>query len=231
MRRSSPLRALSILLATALAGPGLVAAGDDPARPPAAVELFDGRTLDGWKPAGGTGAGSVGVKDGAIALGAGNPITAVTSTRASLPTKDYVLTFEARRTAGNDFFAAATFPVRDSFVTLVGGGWGGSVTGLSMIDGASASENVTNHFVKYQNGTWYAFEVAVTGRAIRCRVDGADVFAFDAEDAQITTRLEMRSQRPLGFASYRSAGEVRNVRIRPLAPAEVVEVDAKARRD
>ena len=117
------------------------------------------------------------------------------------PTTDYELTFEARRTEGGDFFAAATFPVGASFLTLVNGGWGGSVTGLSSINGADASENETNRFVKYQNGTWYRFRVRVTDAVVRCRLDDKEIFAVRHEGQQLKTRVEVRGCQPLGFAS------------------------------
>lgn len=220
-----------IVIGLALAGVPDIRAGDEPARAAAPAVLFDGRSLDGWKPLAGKSGGTVAAADGAITLGAGDPMTGATSTRADLPKVDYSLKFEARRTKGNDFFAAATFPVEESFVTLVTGGWGGSVTGLSLINGASAVENATNHFVKYQNDTWYAFEVQVTAKVIRCRVDGKEVFAFDHRDTQLTTRIETRGNQPLGFASYRSTGQIRRVEVRPLSAAEIAEVDARADAD
>jgi hypothetical protein len=36
---------------------------------------------------------------------------------------------------GSDFFAALTFPVNDLFCTLINGGWGGMLVGLSSLDG------------------------------------------------------------------------------------------------
>ena len=166
-----------------------------------------------------------------MTLATGNPMTGVTCERVDLPKTNYTLTFEARRTAGNDFFAAATFPVGSSFVTLVNGGWGGSVTGLSLVNGANASENATNHFVKYQNDIWYTFEIQVTDSAIRCLVDGKEVFVLDHADTQLTTRIETRGNQPLGFASYRSAGEIRNIKVKPMTPAEVAEVNARIKTD
>ena len=227
MRSACRPRPLSLVgLFVALIAPGFGGAGDDPARPPAPIHLFDGRTLDGWKPVVGPRNGTVTVVDGVLALAEGGPITEITSTRADLPRTNYALTFEAKRTAGTDFFAAATFPVGASYVTLVNGGWGGSVTGLSMINGASAAENATNHFVKYQNDVWYAFTIQVTDRVIRCLVDGREVFAFDHEDTQLKTRIEMRANEPLGFAAYRSAGLIKQIRIKPLDAKEVAEANA-----
>ena len=71
-----------------------------------------------------------------------------------------------------------------SFITLVNGGWGGSVTGLSSLNGADASENETRKFVKYQNNTWYRFRVHVTGEVIRCWIDDKEPFGVNYQDVQ-----------------------------------------------
>lgn len=203
---------------------GLIGAGDDPPKP---MALFDGKTLDGWRPTKGSPPEAVRVADGVITLATGSPMTGITSTRGDLPKIDYLLSYEARRTQGNDFFAAATFPVRESFVTLVAGGWGGSVTGLSLINGSSAAENPTNHFIRYANDTWYRFEVAVTARAVQVRIDGKEVFTFDHADTELKTRIESRANEPLGFASWRSTGQVRRAEVRPLTPDEIKKVESR----
>ena len=102
---------------------------------------------------------------------AGDPMTGVTTTFKDLPRTDYELSYEARRVKGNDFFAAATFPVGENFLTFVNGGWGGSVTGISSIGGADASENETGRSFDYKEGTWYRFRVRVTSKAVRCWID------------------------------------------------------------
>ncbi len=77
MRSVCRLRPLSLVgLILALISPGSGGAGDDPARPPAPIHLFDGRTLEGWKPVVGPRNGTVTAVDGgAIALAGGGPIT------------------------------------------------------------------------------------------------------------------------------------------------------------
>jgi len=97
--------------------------------------LFDGKNLEGWKKCDFYKAGEVKVEDGMIIMSKGVSMSGVTSTRQDLPTTNYELSYEAMRLAGRDFFAAATFPVGKSYITLVNGGWGGGVTGLSNLDG------------------------------------------------------------------------------------------------
>jgi hypothetical protein len=195
--------------------------------PPARV-LFDGKSLDGWKRVESFKAGAVKVADGAIVLETGGPMSAVVSTLADLPKVDYEFSFEAKRTEGRDFFAAATFPVGDSFITLINGGWGGSVTGLSSLNGSDASENETRRFIKYEDNTWYRFRVQVTAKVIRGWVDDKETFAVNYEGQQVKTRIETRGHQPLGFASYRTAGAVRAVKVRKLIEAEIAATNKAA---
>jgi hypothetical protein len=192
---------------------------------PGRLVLFDGKSLDGWKKTGFTGAGAVKVEGGAILLNAGRPMTGITSTRRDLPTTNYELSYEAMRLTGRDFFAAGTFPVGKSFLTLVNGGWGGSVTGLSSLDGADASENETGRFFPYRDKTWYRFRVRVTGAMIRCWIDDHEVIALDHQGRQLGTRIETRANQPLGFATWETGGALRTIEVRMLTPAEVAAVN------
>ena len=51
--------------------------------------------------------------------------------RGDLPRVPYRLSVEATRLYGADFFLGVTFPVSEGHLTLVLGGWGGMVSGLS----------------------------------------------------------------------------------------------------
>src|SRR4051794_2163639 len=159
---------------------------------PKAIVLFDGKTLDGWKKTVFSRDAEVTVEDGTLVMAAGEPMTGVVTTRKDLPTSNYELTYEARRLQGADFFAAATFPVGKSFITLVNGGWGGNVTGLSSINGADASENETTQGYEYKNQTWYRFRVRVTAAVIAVAIDGKDVFAVNHKEREVGTRIETR---------------------------------------
>jgi hypothetical protein len=188
---------------------------------PAEMVLFDGKSLEGWVVTDFFGHGAVEVADGQIRLGQGDPMTGVTTTRTDLPTLDYELSYEARRVSGSDFFAAATFPVGTGFLTFVNGGWGGQLTGLSSLDGADASENETGRSYDYKNDTWYRFRVRVTAAAVRCDIDLKEVVAARIAGRQARTRIEVRSNQPLGFASYDTTGAIRNVHVRKLSADEI----------
>lgn len=190
------------------------------------IVLFDGaKGLEGWKKTDFEHAGDVAARDGRMVLAAGRPMTGVTATRKDILRTNYELSYEAMRLEGGDFFAAATFPVGKSCVTLINGGWGGFVTGLSSLNGMDASENETTCSIEYKNNQWYHFRVHVTGRVVRCWLDGKEVIAVAHEDKHVGTRVETRPCEPLGFAAWKTAGAVRNVSMRPLTAAEAAADD------
>jgi hypothetical protein len=154
-------------------------------------------------------------------MNVGGPMTGITATRQDLPKVDYELTYEAMRFSGVDFFAAATFPVGASHITLVNSGWGGNVTGLSSLNGMDASENETTQAIKYANKTWYRFRVRVTASVIRCWIDDKEIVAVNYKDQRVGTRIETRANEPLGFATWETGGALRKIEIRLLAPAEI----------
>ena len=218
--RSQIARMVAVLALLAQA-PDLLSAQDETQK----IALFDGKTLDGWKPADFFGAGEVTIQDGAILMKQGNKMTGFTTTRKDLPKTNYELTYEAQRIDGSDFFAAATFPVGTAFITLVNGGWGGSITGLSSLDGSDASENNSSRFFKYENGKWYRFRVWVTDKTIRGWINDQSVVRVNYEGRHVSTRIESRRNQPLGFATYDSTGSIRAIAIRPLAEKEIEEAN------
>jgi hypothetical protein len=182
--------------------------------------LFDGKSLDGWKPAPFTNAGDVRVENGSIILAPGKPLTGVNWT-GELPKSDYEVRFEAMRMQGNDFFASLTFPVKNSFATWVTGGWGGDIVGMSSIDGWDASDNETRTYFNFENDRWYAFRLSVTDHRIRAWIDEQPVFDVAINGRTISLRpgpIELSA--PFGFAAYNTRGAIRKVELRILRPAQ-----------
>jgi len=97
------------------------------AQPPATVAgegwrpLFDGHSLAGWRITEFGGQGRVTVRKGLLLLSAGTPFTGVHWTNDP-PKMNYEISLEAMRVSGSDFFCGLTFPVRDSFCSLIVGG-------------------------------------------------------------------------------------------------------------
>ena len=119
-----------------------------------AEALFDGKTLGGWRPSKFSGQGAVKVENGTLVLESGNDLTGITWAGADLPTSNYELTLQAMRAGGSDFFAGITFPVDKSFCSLILGGWGGNVVGLSSINDLDASENSTSQSMVFEKERW-----------------------------------------------------------------------------
>jgi hypothetical protein len=179
--------------------------------------LFDGKTLDGWKEAPFTARGKVSVDNGTVVLGTGY-MTGIAWTR-SFPTANYEIRYEAARIQGGDFFGAITFPVHDSFCTLVNGGWGGMIVGLSSLDLMDASENETMFFMTFNQGQWYSFRLRVTDYTIEAWIDEELIVSVNYYGRNVGLRPgEIEYCKPLGFASYRTVGALRKIEYRLLPP-------------
>lgn len=209
---------LVLLLGTCVgcAGPAVPPAASQPA-PAVGVwrDLLDGKTLAGWKVTPWDGAGKVYVKDGAVHLEAGATTTGITFT-GDVPRENYEIELEAMRVAGDDFFAGLTFPVGKDFVSLIPGGWSGAVTGLSCLDYHDASDNETTQTVGYANGRWYHLRVRVTSQRIQAWIDGERVVDVERGEHKISVRLEVEESIPLGVATWKTHGAIREMRIRNL---------------
>ena len=184
-------------------------------RPGASVSLFDGTSLGFWKATDFGAQGSVYVKDGAIYMEAGDPITGITWT-GPVVRMNYEITLEAARVEGHDFFCALTFPFGESPCTLVLGGWNGSVCGLSSIDGYDAANNFTSQIVDFENGRWYHVRLRVVSNRIQAWLDAEELVDADTTGRNIDIRFEVTQSQPLGIATWHTTGAVRNVYLRVL---------------
>jgi hypothetical protein len=164
--------------------------------------------------------GPVTLVDGVLKLGEGMPMTGVSYIgKSPLPLNDYEVSFEARRVEGEDFFAALTFPVRDkdTAATWVLGGWGGKCVGISCIQYQAADENETTNWFEFTSGTWYRFRLQVRENRLIAFIDDKQIFDADTEGKKITMRFgDVEFCRPLGFASYSTTGEIKNLQITKL---------------
>lgn len=200
--------------------PARSTAGSDPY---AWRDLFDGKSLDGWKVPKFGGEGEVEVNDGTIVIGLGESMTGIAWDGPPLPTVDYEVTLEGMRTTGVDFFATTTFPVNDTFCSFVVGGWGGTVVGLSSIDHADASENQTGAFMSFKNNQWYRIRIRVTKNKIQAWIDDENKVDFDYQGHKINTRFECDLCKPFGVSTWCTEGRIRNLRVRKLTPDEIAE--------
>lgn len=214
-----------VLLVIGLAVAPFVGAADaKPAEtnaPAATVEksLFDGKTLQGWAITDFAGHGEIRVEKEMLVLEQGY-ITGVNWTNA-VPPGNYELSLEARRVVGNDFFCGLTFPIAGTNVTLIVGGWGGGVVGISSIDGYDASENESTKFMGFERNKWYAIRVRVTKEKLEAWIDKEQVVNVTLAGKKLGLRSGPIEQSvPLGIATYDTTAHLRNLKLKLLdAPA------------
>ena len=180
--------------------------------------LFDGKTLTGWKLTEFGGRGAVEVKDGRIMLSAGSDLTGISwANPDTLPRMDYEVDLFAMRVEGTDFFCGLTFPVRDACCTFVVGGWGGTVVGISSLDGADASENETTRNMNFELKRWYHIHVRVTQTKIECWIDNEKVVDVVTTGKKISMRPgEIEIAQPFSISTWETTGALRDIAIRRL---------------
>jgi hypothetical protein len=181
------------------------------------VSLFDGKTLKGWKVTEFAGHNEVRVDNGQIILEMGDYMTGITWTN-DLPRMNYELSMEAMRVDGSDFFCGLTFPVNKDPCSLIIGGWGGGLVGLSSIDGNDASSNETTSFMSFETGRWYRVRLRVTPSKIEAWIDKKKVVDLETEGKQLSIRIEVELSKPLGIATYLTKGAMRDIKMLRLEP-------------
>ena len=182
------------------------------------ISLFDGKNLGYWEVSDFVRHGDVSVKNGAIYIEkseTGGYMTGITWT-GPLIQMNYEITLEAMRVKGSDFFCGLTFPVGDRPCSLILGGWGGSLCGLSSLDYMDASENETTTFVDFNQNQWYRVRLRVTENKILAWLDDEMLVNVDTADKNIDIRIEVTPSLPLGISTYLTTGAVRNIRLHKL---------------
>ena len=174
--------------------------------------LFDGKSLTGWEITNFGPQGPVSVSDGSIVLGMGDGCTGITW-KEEFPVDNYEVSLETMKLDGNDFFCGMTFPVGKDPCTLIVGGWGGTVVGLSSINGMDASENETTTLRQFEMDRWYRIRLKVADGKIQAWIDDEPVVDFALGDNTISIRPEVELSRPFGIASWHTTGALKNIRV------------------
>ncbi len=183
--------------------------------------LFDGKTMGKWKATEFGGQAEVKIKDGAFILPIGNDMTGVNYT-GQIPRVNYELSLDAMRMSGGDFFCGLTFPVNDSNASLILGGWGGTVCGISCIDGYDASDNSTTAARSFKDNQWYHVRMRVQGDRLTAWLDEEELVDVSTVGKKLSVRGEVEESRPLGIATWRTTGAIKNIKVRLLKPEEIV---------
>ncbi|HBJ36175.1 MAG TPA: DUF1080 domain-containing protein [Planctomycetaceae bacterium] len=161
------------------------------------------------------GDGEMEIADGVISLGFGDPLTGV-RWEGDFPRQQYEISLEARRTAGFDFFCGMTVPVGKERCSLILGGWGGSLVGLSSIGGEDAAHNETMLIREFEQNRWYQVRMRVTQKRLQVWLDREQIIDFERDDRPLDIRAEMEQSTPLGIAAFQCESQIRNVRYRKI---------------
>jgi 3-keto-disaccharide hydrolase len=181
--------------------------------------LFDGRTLTGWQETKFSGHGETVITDGMILLKMGDPFTGIGWTN-DFPKMNYEIALDASRVSGADFFCGMTVPVGDSFCSLIVGGWGGALVGISSLDGMDASENETSKYVTFQQSRWYRIRMRVTEGRIEAWIDREKLVDVVTTGKKISLRPgEIEESKPFGIACWQTTAALREIKMRRVSEA------------
>ena len=176
--------------------------------------LFDGKSLADWRAGVYGDSAELDVTADGVVIPQGVPLSGFTY-QLDPPRGSYRLEVQATRVYGADFFLGITFPVREEHVTLVLGGWGGGLCGLSCIDGEDASSNSTRTHRDFPNGKRQTVVVEVTSDRIRAFTNGELLVDTSIAGKRLALRPEVTPSMPLGIASFATRTVVHSVRIQP----------------
>ncbi len=190
------------------------------AKPPAPFEghgwesLFNGRDLTGWRKTDFAGSGDVKVRAGVVLLNMGDPFTGINYTN-EFPKMNYEVALDAMRIMGTDFFCGLTVPVGNSYCSLIVGGWGGALVGISSLDDMDASENATTTFHRFEKGRWYRIRLRITAGRIEAWIDKEKVVDVVTTGTKISLRPgDIELSKPFGIASWETGAALREIKMR-----------------
>ena len=227
------MKVFAIAVCCLVASVSMLALAADPTGK--SYKIFDGKSLTGWKIADFGGQDEVTVEKGALRIPVGQDMAGVTWDVENpphgllLPQEDYELSLEAMRVDGSDFFCGVTFPVGDEPCSLILGGWGGGVVGLSSINGNDASENETTQFIPFDNKKWYKVRLRVTKTHVTAWLDNKEIIDVEREGKKFSIRSEVELNRPLGFSTWQTIGSLRNIKLTVFQAAEEDEASPSDR--
>jgi len=180
----------------------------------------------GWVESDFWGQAGVRVEGDTVFLEQGNDMTGIRWT-GPLARMNYEITLEAKRVEGSDFFCGLTFPYGEDPCSLILGGWGGTVVGLSNLDWQDAYNNETARFMQFEQYRWYRIRLRVTPKKIQAWIDDESMVDVETADRDIDIRFECEPSRPLGIATWRTTGAIRDVCLKAFKGKETAEAGAE----
>ncbi len=153
-----------------------------------------------------------------LSIGWGESLTNV-RWKGEVPTAPFELELKAKRVNGTDFFCAVTFPARgvEECVTLIVGGWGGSLVGISSIDGKDASENDAQKIHAFEADIWYQVRLVRDGEKLMVWIDGEKLIDIDTTGKILSLRQGgIEECAPFGLATWQTTARIKDIRWRGL---------------
>jgi hypothetical protein len=113
-------------------------------------------------------------------------------------------------------------PYKQTNCTLIVGGWGGGIVGVSSLDNYDASENDTTSFRSFERDRWYSIRLRMTDERLQVWIDEDRVINTSLKDRKVGMRFgEIERCVPLGLVTWQTAAAYRDIRVRPVqGPAE-----------
>ena len=186
--------------------------------------LFDGRTLEGWKPVEEFRVGGKPQRGGKVHVQSGQIILEYTGLHTAIalahefPSDEYELAVDAMRVAGESDFCTIILPVGAQDCCLTIGGWVNTVVGIGFVDGLPAVGNETGRRIGFENGQWYRVRVRVTQPRIEAWVGGEKLIDLPRAGRRIAVWRDRQPCDPVQIFAHRSRAALRNIRLRRLKP-------------
>lgn len=172
---------------------------------------------DGWKVTDYAGSGPIEIADGQMEIRMGEQLTGVAWNKALPARMNYQVDLEAMKVDGSDFFCMLTIPYGESACSLVLGGWGGGVVGISSINGQDASANETTDYRRFEKGQWYKIQVKVTPDSIQAFLDNERIVNLMTQNRKLDIRFGVEEFLPFGIGTWQTTARYRNLKWTSLA--------------
>ncbi|OUU26666.1 MAG: hypothetical protein CBC04_04645 [Verrucomicrobia bacterium TMED44] len=182
------------------------------------IVLFDGKDLDDWEITDFAGKGEIFIDENeSLVLEMGAELSGLHWKGQDLPKSNYEISLQAKRTMGSDFFCGLTFPYQESHATLVLGGWGGSLIGISSLDDFDASENETGDAYIFEDQQWYDIKLRVTDEEFTVWIDKESVIDCEVVGRKVSMRSgEIEMSVPLGITTFATTGKFKNISLKKI---------------